>query len=36
MPGPGTRRVVFVGNNWDGTADLLGAADVQAAGAGRT
>ena len=22
-PGPGTRRVVFVGNNWDGTADLL-------------
>jgi PQQ-like domain len=22
-PGPGERRVVFVGNNWDGTADLL-------------
>ena len=22
-PHPGTRRVVFVGNNWDGTADLL-------------
>jgi DNA-binding beta-propeller fold protein YncE len=22
-PAPGTRRVVFVGNNWDGTADVI-------------
>ena len=31
-PADGVRRAVFVGNNWDGTADVVAPGDVQAPG----